>query len=67
MMDRFEEDFFLKSIQDYKVSVVRLAPPLAIFLAKNPKVNKYDLSCVAEVFCAGAPLSGKTEVQLKKR
>ncbi|CAG9839882.1 unnamed protein product [Diabrotica balteata] len=67
MMDKFSEDSFLKALQDYKVSVVRLAPPLAIFLAKSPKVNKYDLSSVAEIFSAGAPLSGKTEVKLKQR
>ncbi|XP_056638517.1 luciferin 4-monooxygenase-like [Diorhabda sublineata] len=67
MMNKFTEDSFLKTIQDYKVSVVRLAPPLAIFLAKSSKVNDYNLSCIAEVFSAGAPLSGKTEETLKAR
>lgn len=67
MIDRFQEDFFLKSIQDYKISVVRITPPLAILLAKSPKVYKYDLSSVVELFSAAAPLSGEIEEALKKR
>lgn len=67
MLERFNEDIFLKAIQDYRIQVVRVTPPLAIFLAKSPKVDNYDLSCVNELFCAAAPLSGDTEVKLKKR
>lgn len=67
MIDRFEEDLFLKSIQDYKISVVRITPPLAILLAKTPKLYKYDLSSVAELFSAAAPLGGDIEEALKKR
>ncbi|XP_074033582.1 luciferin 4-monooxygenase [Leptinotarsa decemlineata] len=67
MMDKFQEDFFLKSIQDYKIEVVRVTPPLAIFLSKTPKIQDYDLSSIAEIFCAAAPLSGETEVLLKER
>lgn len=67
MMDKYGEDFFLQTIQDYKISVVRITPPLAIFLAKTPKVYKYDLSSVSELFSAAAPLSGDIEEALKKR
>ncbi|CAG9857842.1 unnamed protein product [Phyllotreta striolata] len=67
MMDKFDGDFFLKTIQDYKIPLIRIAPPLAIYLLKNPKVSLYDLSCVQEVFCAAAPLNGKTEAKLKER
>lgn len=67
MMDKFEEDFFLKSIQVYKISLLRLTPPLAILLAKSPRVQKYDLSSVKEVFSAAAPLGGNIEEELKKR
>lgn len=67
IIDQYGEDFFLKTIQDYKISVVRITPPLAIFLAKTPKINKYDLSSVVELFSAAAPLSGDIEEALKKR
>lgn len=64
---QFDEDVFLKTIQDYKISTIALAPPLAVFLAKSPKVDKYDLHCVEEVICGAAPLSKETEDTLKKR
>ncbi|CAH1118821.1 unnamed protein product [Phaedon cochleariae] len=67
MMDRYQEDFFLRAIQDYKIEVLRVTPPLAIFLSKTPKIKDYNLSSVAEFFSAAAPLSGETEVELKKR
>ncbi|VEN44534.1 unnamed protein product [Callosobruchus maculatus] len=67
MIDRFDEDSFLKAIQTYRISVVRVTPPLVILLAKSKKLENYDLSSVAEVFCAGAPLSAETEIELKKR
>lgn len=63
----FDENIFLQSIQDNKISVLALAPPLAVFLAKTPKLDKYDLSCVQNVNCGAAPLSQEIETTLKKR
>lgn len=63
----FDEDIFLETIQDFKISSLALAPPLAVFLAKSSKVEKYDLSCVTEVYCGAAPLSEEIENELKKR
>ncbi|KAG5895466.1 hypothetical protein JTB14_013381 [Gonioctena quinquepunctata] len=67
MMERFQEDLFLKTLQDYRIEVVRVTPPLSIFLAKTPKVQDYNLTSISEVFCAAAPLSAGTEIALKKR
>ncbi|XP_056644474.1 uncharacterized protein LOC130450223 [Diorhabda sublineata] len=64
---QFDEDVFLKAIQDYKISSIAVAPPLAVFLAKSPKVDKYDLHCIEEVICGAAPLSKETENVLQKR
>lgn len=63
----FDEDVFLETIQNFKIASLALAPPLAVFLAKSPKVEKYDLSCVKEAYCGAAPLSEETENALKKR
>lgn len=63
----FDEDVFLKTIQDYKISTLTLAPPLAVFLAKSPKLDNYDLSSVEEAYCGAAPLSETTENAVRKR
>lgn len=67
VLKRFDEDIFLKAIQDYKISMLFLAPPLAVFMEKSPKVLNYDLSSVKEIGCGAAPLSKNTEMVLKKR
>ncbi|KAJ8928176.1 hypothetical protein NQ314_019238 [Rhamnusium bicolor] len=40
VLREFEEDRFLKAIQDHKISLLSLAPPLAIFFGKDPEVIK---------------------------
>ncbi|XP_018574801.1 luciferin 4-monooxygenase-like [Anoplophora glabripennis] len=67
VLKKFDEDVFLKSIQDYEISMLPLVPPLAIFIEKSPKILNYDLSCVEEVACGAAPLSKNTELALRKR
>ncbi|KAG5881397.1 hypothetical protein JTB14_012013 [Gonioctena quinquepunctata] len=52
---------------DYRISILALAPPLAIFLAKTPDLADYDLSCVKQAFCGAAPLDKRIEDVLKKR
>lgn len=63
----FDEDVFLETIQDFKIASLALAPPLAVFLAKTPKLEKYNLSCVEEAYCGAAPLGQEIEGALKKR
>ncbi|XP_018576341.1 luciferin 4-monooxygenase-like [Anoplophora glabripennis] len=67
ILKRFEEDTFLKSIQDYGIPLLIIVPPLAVFLEKSSKVSKYDLSCVEEIICGAAPLSKNTELALRTR
>ncbi|XP_066249954.1 luciferin 4-monooxygenase-like [Euwallacea similis] len=66
-MKRFDEDVFLRSIQDYGVDTLMISPPLALFLAKSDKVLKYDLSTVKHVLCGAAPLSKNMEEEVKRR
>ncbi|XP_049826559.1 luciferin 4-monooxygenase-like isoform X2 [Aethina tumida] len=67
ILKRFNEDQFLQAIQDHKINLLWLAPPIVVFLAKSPKVLKYDLSSVVELISGAAPLGKNTEEQLKKR
>lgn len=66
-LNKFDEDIFLKSIQDYKITTLAMAPPLAVFLAKSDKVMQYDLSSITNMYCGAAPLSKETEDEVKRR
>lgn len=67
LMERFEEDLFLRAIQNYKVDSVCLVPTILLFLAKSPLVEKYDLSSLQEVNCGAAPLPQEVEDAVLKR
>ena len=38
-----------------------VVPPIMVFLAKHPLVDKYDLSSLTDLMCAAAPLSQQLE------
>lgn len=67
VMPRFSDKIFLKAIQDHKIRFLMAVPPLAVFLAKSPLVDQYDISCVTDISCGAAPLSKETENLIKKR
>lgn len=67
VIKRFEEKLFLKSIQDFKITTLNLAPPLVVLLTKSPLVENYDLSSVKDLISGAAPLSKATEETLFKR
>ncbi|XP_053613402.1 uncharacterized protein LOC128676951 [Plodia interpunctella] len=64
---RFEPEQFLETIQNYKINMTTIVPPLAVFLAKDPLVEKYDLSSLHEVWCGAAPLSVELQKAIIKR
>jgi acyl-CoA synthetase (AMP-forming)/AMP-acid ligase II len=55
-MPRFELEHFLKCIDDYKVTLAHLVPPIVLALSKSPLVDNYDLSTLGTIFCGAAPL-----------
>lgn len=67
VMPNFEEDLFLRCIQDYKISILFVVPPLMVFLGKHPLVDKYDLSSVRTIICGAAPLSKEAQDAVAKR
>lgn len=66
-LKRFDEDVFLQTIQDYKIKTLVVVPPIALLLAKSPKVDRYDLSSVICIVSGGAPLSQLVEKEVKTR
>jgi acyl-CoA synthetase (AMP-forming)/AMP-acid ligase II len=55
-LPRFDLEQALGTMQDYKVSIAHLVPPVVLALAKHPVVERYDLSSVKTVFSGAAPL-----------
>jgi acyl-CoA synthetase (AMP-forming)/AMP-acid ligase II len=55
-MPRFELEPFLQLLQDYRVSLAYLVPPLVLALAKHPAVDQYALSALKTIFSGAAPL-----------
>ncbi len=56
LVPRFELENFLQLIQDYKITLAHLVPPIVLALSKHPVVNNYDLSSLQMIFSGAAPL-----------
>ncbi|KAG5897605.1 hypothetical protein JTB14_019553 [Gonioctena quinquepunctata] len=67
ILQRFEKHSFLRAIQDHWVTLIPLVPPLVIFLAKTPLLDRYDISYVNEIYCGGAPLDKDIEISFIER
>lgn len=55
-MPRFDLEQFLQVMQDQKISVAYLVPPIVLALAKHPLVDNYDLSPLRFILSGAAPL-----------
>nr|BBN23611.1 luciferase [Drilaster kumejimensis] len=67
VMHKFEEELFLRSLQDYKIQSALLVPTLFSFFAKSTLVDKYDLSNLKEIASGGAPLAKEVGEAVAKR
>jgi 4-coumarate--CoA ligase len=65
IMPKFDFTKLLQHIQDFKITSLNLAPPIAVRLAKDPEVKKYDLSSVYYVGSGAAPLSQEVSEQVE--
>ena len=55
-LPRFDLEQFLRVHQDYRITRSFVAPPIVLALAKHPLVDSFDLSGLAQVLSAAAPL-----------
>ncbi|RLN91000.1 hypothetical protein BBJ28_00009774 [Nothophytophthora sp. Chile5] len=67
ILPRFEPETFLRVVVKYKMAKLSLAPPLVLFMAKHPIVDKFDLSHVTVLASGGAPLGKELEHAIMKR
>ncbi|CAG8613767.1 5422_t:CDS:10 [Funneliformis caledonium] len=57
ILPKFELEIFCRAIQDYKVNLAPVVPPVILLLVKSPIARKYDLSSLRLLISAAAPLS----------
>jgi 4-coumarate--CoA ligase len=57
VMPKFELEGFCRLVQEYKITMGYIVPPIILQLAKNPVVDKYDLSSLKMVNSGAAPLT----------
>ncbi len=55
-MPRFDLEQFLTLIEKYRVTLSHIVPPIVLQLARNPLLEKYDLSSLKVIFSGAAPL-----------
>uniref|UniRef100_A0A7E4VL97 AMP-binding domain-containing protein n=1 Tax=Panagrellus redivivus TaxID=6233 RepID=A0A7E4VL97_PANRE len=55
VMSHFDKHVFLRSIQNFKIRYLFLAPPILVFLANDPIVDKYDLKSLEFALSGAAP------------
>lgn len=56
-MARFDLQSFCQGIQKFRATFVYVVPPVVLLLAKDPSVDKYDLSSIRMMGSGAAPLT----------
>lgn len=67
VVPRWETETCLKAIQKYRATMMLLVPPVALILASDPIVDKYDLSSLKYLLSGAAPLGPELQGRLRKR
>lgn len=64
---RYDLDQFLKALEQYKVTVAPLVPPLVLALSRAPQVENHDLSSLRLIHCGAATLADEVARACSKR
>lgn len=64
---RYDLDQFLQALEQYKVSVAPLVPPLVLALSRAPQVEDHDLSALRVIHCGAATLADNIASACSKR
>ncbi|RLN71925.1 hypothetical protein BBJ28_00023725 [Nothophytophthora sp. Chile5] len=67
ILPRFDPETFLNTLSVYKIRAAHIAPPVALFLAHHPLVEKYDISATEFLVSGGAPMGKEVEALVKDR
>ena len=66
-MPRFDLQQFLQLIQDHRITIAYVAPPVVVALAKHPLVDKFDLSSLRTIMSGAAPLDSALQTRCADR
>ncbi len=66
-LPRYDLEQFLSTLEQYKVTVAPLVPPLVLALSRAPQVDNYDLSALRLIHCGAAPLADNIARACTKR
>ncbi|KAK0050708.1 4-coumarate--CoA ligase 5 [Biomphalaria pfeifferi] len=66
-LPKFEPETFLSCLQNKKITLAHLVPPLVVFLAKHPLVSQYNLTSLRTIICGAAPLGSEITSEFQKR
>jgi acyl-CoA synthetase (AMP-forming)/AMP-acid ligase II len=56
-LPRYDLNQFLQTLEQYKVTIAPLVPPLVLALSRAPQVDDYDLSALRLIHCGAASLA----------
>lgn len=66
-LPRFDLETVLRIIQDHRIAMAHVVPPVVIAFAKHPLVDRFDLSSLRYLFSGAAPLGGEITRALQAR
>lgn len=66
-MPRFDLRGYLEVVQNYRVTLGHLAPPLVLALATAPEVDQYDLTSMTRAISGAAPLDEELAARVEER
>lgn len=66
-MPKFELIQLCTLIERYRCTFLMLVPPIALQLARDPRVDKFDLSSMRIIISGAAPLGPELERELADR
>ena len=66
-MPRFDLDQFLSLIEQHRVTLANVVPPIALALAKHPAIDGADLSSLRLIMSGAAPLGAELSEAVAKR
>ncbi|KAF2502607.1 acyl-CoA synthetases/AMP-acid ligases II [Lophium mytilinum] len=65
IMKQFEYLKYIEASARLRATIMRMVPPIALAIAKDPNIAKYDLTSVNVIMCAGATLQAEIVNQLQ--
>uniref|UniRef100_A0AC35TQ63 4-coumarate--CoA ligase 1-like n=1 Tax=Rhabditophanes sp. KR3021 TaxID=114890 RepID=A0AC35TQ63_9BILA len=67
IMRQFDQNIFCKVIEQYKVKILMVVPPILVFLAKHPITKNYDLTSIKYILSGAAPCGKDLIDEVKKK